>query len=312
MTGVSPQGYLLGREGQIFLPTGRSVPAAYDRETGKLQYYRSQPTSWGNRWGGCWAFIADGLLFNWRCHIGPDIDVLLGEFKPDKNDGMVAFDAKTGKELREFPGKLDAVVADGVLYATGSGAVTAYDLAKWIKGAKAADCTKWEASHGRAYAIVLAGKTLLVGGQGTVTAFDAARGKQLWQDKVKGQARGLAVADGRLLVSTTAGDIVCYGGEAVEQPAVVSAKQKAPAFDNERTAALARRILDETGTREGFCLALGAGDGELLYHLASESMLTICCVEPSKRRARRVREALDGAGLHGVRVMVHQLSLIHI
>ena len=309
MTGVSPQGYVLGREGQIFLPTGRSVPAAFNRTTGELDYYRSQPTSWGNRWGGCWAFIADGLLFNWRCHIGPDIDILLGEFKPDKNDGMVAFDAKTGKELREFTGKLDAVVADGVLYATGSGTVTAYDLAKWIKGAKAADCTKWEASHGRAYAVVLAGKTLLVGGQGTVTAFDAAGGKQLWQDKVKGQARGLAVADGRLLASTTAGGIVCYGGEAVEQPAVVSAKQQAPAFDDERTAALARRILDETGTREGFCLALGAGDGELLYHLASESMLTICCVEPSKRRASRVRKALDGAGLHGVRVMVHQGSL---
>ncbi|MFW6164244.1 MAG: PQQ-binding-like beta-propeller repeat protein, partial [Planctomycetota bacterium] len=148
MTGVSPQGYLLAREGQLFVPTGRSVPAAFDRGTGKLQYYRSQPTTWGHRWGGCWAFLAEGLLFNWRCHVGPDIDVMLGEYEPDKDDGMVCFDAATGKEVREVTGKLDAVVSDGVLYATGGGKVAAYPLKQWVGGAKPADCARWEAVVG--------------------------------------------------------------------------------------------------------------------------------------------------------------------
>ena len=313
MTGVTPQGLLLAQGGQLFVPTGRNVPAAYDRETGKLLYYRSAPTNWGNRWGGSWNFLAGGLLFGWRCHIGPDIDVLLGEYPPDKNDGIVCFEAKTGKEIREFAGKLDAVVNGDALYASGGGKVTAYDLKAWLKGAKAADCTRWEADHARAYALIMAGNTLFVGGKDTVTAIDAAKGKVLWHDKVKGQARSLAVAGGSLLVSTTEGRIACYGAKPVDKPAVVSPKKAPSRFEGDKpdseAATLARRILEETGKTEGLCLALGAGDGRLLYHLAKQSKLTIYCVEPSARRAAEVRDALDAAGLHGVRVTVHRGSL---
>ena len=38
-------------------------------------------------------------------------------------------------------------------------------------------------------------------------------GEQVWSANVDGEARGLAVADGRLLVSTTAGKIYCSGKE---------------------------------------------------------------------------------------------------
>jgi len=33
VTGVAPQGYVFGQEGLLFLPTGRNVPAAYDRRS---------------------------------------------------------------------------------------------------------------------------------------------------------------------------------------------------------------------------------------------------------------------------------------
>jgi len=312
MTGVAPQGYVLGHPGQVLLPTGRSVPAAYDRDTGKLLYYRSQPTNWGNRWGGAWNFLAKGLLFCRRAGLGPDVDVRLGECPPSKDDGIVAFDAATGKERREFPGKLDAVVRGDTLYATGSGKVTAYALEAWLKGAKAPSCTRWETPHGRAYSLILAGDTLAVGGQGTVTAIDAEKGQVVWQDKVDGQARSLAVADGRLLVSTTSGRIVCYGPKAVASPLVIAPKRDSspPASDEAgAAAALARRILEETGKRAGYCLALGTGDGRLVHELAKQSELTITCAEPDAARAAAARQALDAAGLYGVRVAVHEGSL---
>jgi len=63
VTGVAPQGYVLGHDGQLFVPTGRNVPAAYDRDTGKLLYYHSRPTTWGDRWGGSWNMLSGGLLF---------------------------------------------------------------------------------------------------------------------------------------------------------------------------------------------------------------------------------------------------------
>ena len=312
VTGVAPQGYLLGGEDQLFLPTGRSVPAAYDRNTGRTSYYRSRPTSWGDRWGGSWNMLAGGLLFGWRCHVGPDINVQLGEYPPDKNDGIVAFDAKTSAVKRDFPGKLCAVVKHGRLYMSGSGNVTAYDFESWSRGAKPADCVKWETPHGRAYSLIMAGETLVVGGEGTVTAIGADKGEVLWQDKVDGQARSLAVADGRLLVSTTEGRITCYGPEAVADPPVVSPNPDASAYPGDgpgSAAATARRFLDRTGKAAGYCLVLGAGDGELLYHLAKLSELTICCLEPDRQKVASARRALDKAGLYGVRVVIHQGSL---
>jgi len=309
MTGVCPQGYLLAWDELLFVPTGRNVPAAFDRRSGKLLYYRSQPTSWGNRWGGTWAFLADGVLFNWRCHIGPDIDAHMGEYQPDKNDGIVCFDAATGKELREVTGKLDAVVHNGTLYASGGGKISAYDFKDWLKGSKTA---KWETPHDRCYALILAGDTLYAGGRGTVTAISATDGKVLWRDKIEGQARALAVADGRLLVSTTAGRLVCYGPERLAKPPVVSLPKRVPSLLAEAdadTAALAARILAETGKREGYALALGAGDGRLLYQLVRTSKLTIYCLEPSARRVAELRQAFDAAGLYGTRVVIHRGSL---
>jgi len=306
MTGVTPQGYLLGQGDQLFVPTGRNLPAAFDRQTGKLLYYRSQPSSWSNRWGGSWNFLAGGTLFGWLCHIGPDIDVLEGEYPPDKNDGMVAFDARSGKERREVRGKLCAVASGKTLYATGSGKLTAYDLAAWLKRAPADKCTRWEADQGRTYALILAGGTLFAGGQGTVTAFDAATGKQVWSDKLEGQARSLAVADGRLLVSTTKGHIVCYGADTVaEAPVVALAKPPAESAGDADAAALARQVLEDTGKTEGCCLVLGASDGQLVRQLVRQSKLYVYCIEPSARRTAALREALDATGLYGVRAVVH-------
>ena len=313
VTGVAPQGYVFGDPSQLFLPTGRNVPAAYDRGSGELLYYHSRPRSWGDRWGGSWNMLAGGLLFGWRCHVAPDTNVRLGEFSPDKNDGLAAFDAKTGAIRRDCPGKLCAVVAGDRLFMSGSGKVSAYDFASWTRGAKPADCTRWETPHGRAYSLILAGRTLLVGGQGTVTAIAADSGEVLWQEKVEGQARSLAVADGKLLVSTTAGRIACYGPEAIADPPEISPKPDASAFADEGpdspAAATARRILEHTGKRAGYGLVLGAGDGRLLHELAKQSDLTIHCVEPDADKVASVRRALDKAGLYGLRVAIHHGSL---
>ena len=229
VTGVAPQGCVLAHDGQLFVPTGRNVPAAFDCRTGQLLYYHSRPRSWGDRWGGTWNMLAGGLLFGWRCHFEPDGDVRLGEFQPVNDDGLIAFDAKTGEIRRDFPGKLRAVVHNGTLYMSGSGRIDAYDFDSWARGAKLSECTKWSAPHDRAYAMILAGKTLVVGGQGTVTALSTDTGQVLWKDQVPGQARSLAVADGRLLVSTTTGQISCYGPKAVDEPRVISSEAQTPA-----------------------------------------------------------------------------------
>ena len=312
MTGVTPQGYMVAHGGRLFVPTGRNVPAAYDAETGKLLYYHSRPNTWGNRWGGSWAFASGGRLFNWLNHVGPDIDVRAGESKPWPKDGLVVFDCETGKVKRELIGKLRAVVKDDILYTSGAGKVTAFDFKALMGGAKPDKCTKWETPHERAYELIMAGDTLLVGGQDTVTAIGAAKGKALWKSAVEGQARGLAAADGRVLVSTSTGQIACFGPEQVADPPVISPKAEPSPYEGDDSSAAARmaqRIIEKTGVTSGFCLALGAGDCRLAYELAKRTDLKVWCLEADAQKVEAARQALDAASVYGARVVVHQGSL---
>jgi len=311
---VAPQGSILGHKGQFFLPTGRSVPAAFDRNTGTMQYYHSQPDSWGNRWGGTWFFLHEGLMIGWRNHFTPDTDVVIGEGDPTAEDGLVAFDTATGKRRQELPGKFRAVVDQGVLYASGLGMIGAYGLDAWL--ANGTLNKAWETAEGRTYALVKAGPVLVAGGRGTITVYEAKSGQTLWEAKTDGQVRSLAVADGRLLASTTTGQILCYGGTPVAAPPVQARQKDTAALDAGPGAAAAKAqaqsIVADTGKRAGYGLLLGVGDGQFPYQLVCESALTVFCVEPDAAKAAAVRQALDAAGLYGPRAVVHTGELAAI
>jgi outer membrane protein assembly factor BamB len=305
---VVPQGPMLGHRGQFFLPTGRSVPAAFDRDTGALQYYRSAPDNWGQRWGGTWGFLSDGLLIGWRNHHVDDVEVVFGEADPTADDGLVAFDTTTGKRRQELPGKVRALIDQRVLYASGLGKIGAYDLDAWL--ATGALAKKWEADEGRTYVLIKAGPALVTGGRGTITVLSAETGQTLWDAKTDGQVRSLAVAGGCLLASTTEGEILCYGGSATTTTTPVrhapqadtTALDAAPGAAEAK--AQAQRIVADTGIAAGYCLLLGVGDGQLPYQLTRESAVTVFCLEPDVTLAAAARQAFAAAGLYGPRVVV--------
>ena len=58
---------------------------------------------------------------------------------------------------------------------------------------------RWDVACPCDQSLILAGGTLVAGGDGQVTAFAADSGRSLWTGRVQGAAKGLAVADGRLL-----------------------------------------------------------------------------------------------------------------
>ena len=73
------------------------------------------------------------------------------------------------------------------------------------------DCFAWKVPCTSANALVLAGDTLFAGGGGIVEAFSVETGERVWSHEVSGVADGLAVAQGRLFVSTDAGNIYAFG-----------------------------------------------------------------------------------------------------
>ncbi len=71
-------------------------------------------------------------------------------------------------------------------------------------------CYLWRVRCNLPQSLILSGETLIAGGNGQVAAYNAADGKTLWQGQVDGNAYGLAVANGYLLVSTDSGAVYAF------------------------------------------------------------------------------------------------------
>ncbi|MGY8688626.1 MAG: outer membrane protein assembly factor BamB family protein [Verrucomicrobiales bacterium] len=74
-------------------------------------------------------------------------------------------------------------------------------------------CELWAKELPTPIGFMLAGKTLFVGGDGTVAAYQADTGDELWKHAVDGRAYGLAAANGQLMVSTDSGSIHCFASK---------------------------------------------------------------------------------------------------
>ena len=69
---------------------------------------------------------------------------------------------------------------------------------------------KWKIHCEHPIGFAMGGNTLYVGGDGTVQAYDASNGEKQWAAKIEGKGYGLAISNGRLLVSTDRGYIHCF------------------------------------------------------------------------------------------------------
>ena len=264
-SGITAQGYLAVGDEQLFVPTGRAVPAALDRKTGKLQYFHLQRYG---QLGGSTISLAGKYLVN----------------------GTRLFDPKTGKAAR---GAIDAsLLADtpgGIVY--------------YAKGKVSMHGAKWFIDAPGGSALIVAGDRAVSGGAGKVAVIDMKTRKLAWSADVRGEALSLAVSGRKLFVSTDNGAIYCFaaGPKGGEMTQAVQAK---PYGDNV-AAATAKAILDKTGVTEGYCADLACGDGALAFELARQSKLTIYAVDSDPAAVAAARKKLRAAGLYGTRVTIH-------
>jgi outer membrane protein assembly factor BamB len=317
-TGVCPQGYMLASDRLLLVPSGRTTAAAYDRETGELVYYQPylyqqpySPEGWDNRAnGGSWSLIADDIFFSPK-HRGaaPDLDATFGESDPRPGDGLAVYSLATGLRELDITGKNQALVSDGILYAVGSGEVVAVDLAGLRKTGKFENNVKWSAPHGRVYSMTLAGDTLLLGGTDKVSAFGIADGDLTWSGETGVQARGLAVANGRLIIAGNDGSLTCFQTGSVSIPSLHAREELSWNVDvNHDQISLAADVVTKSGVSQGFALVLGQSNTSLPLALASQTDLHVISVLNNSDDRDRERQRLLTTGLHGSRVVVDQLE----
>lgn len=379
---LSPQGYLLATKDILFVPSGRSLAASFDKKTG--EYIAKPEPGWrsdaGGQIGGTQAFLADDQIyavgehhilaldqekqksgFGWfsgtQMTLAGDMAYMASGVKISAVDRIKHAEgtrirhahemaiAKISAELRKHPALAEAKKFQAAESATRKAkeaaeksptpenqaalqkaqteltAVAAkYEplriayKARQDESAKhkadlasAADVgVKWTLESPHQSALIIAGATLFAGGKGEVIAIDTETGKQTWQTAVDGEARGLAVSDGHLVVSTTTGRVYVFGTKAAE---VIAAKKPNDFPSDEAHAKAAEAILKQTGVTKGFCLVLGNDQGQLAYELAKRSDLIVFGVDADEKKVAAARAALLPTGLYGPRITVDHLDL---
>jgi outer membrane protein assembly factor BamB len=295
--GVAPQGPLVLAGDKLLVPGGRSVPACYDRHTGRLLHFRLADSS---KRGG-----------------GPSVQVSLGRAAGNLFvNGPGAFDLDSGDYLGLV--SEPAIVSDGILYAATPTQCRALALRGAVRTIESVD-RKGQRTTRKALAPVCIGvaKTpkitclvkaetrLFAGTPGKVFAlelpFRGGQNAHSWEAAIDGTPVHLAFGDGRLVVSTREGRIYCFGpgeGPPSHLPFVPTPLAPAPEEWRARTA----RILRETGVKEGYCIVWGAGSGHLIRELLRQSRLYLIVVEPDARKVEVLRDELIAARVHGERI----------
>lgn len=334
---LSPQGYLLAKDELLVVPSGGSLPGVFDLKSNKLLHKRTH--SWrgaaGGVVGGTRALLADGQLYS-----GGEHHLLA----MDERTGDVGFGYFEGRQM--------AIQGDSAYILTGTRLArlnrleyaaasrkrhtleeNMSRLSRELRSKKGAEADAlreqirtlaaeqkelepigivWSTKTEDDQALLAAGNVVIVGGPSRVTAYAADDGRQVWSHELKGDARGLSAANGRLIVSTDAGAIYCFGeAEAASAPLVTDLAPDTPAPDSQAALyrSAAAEILRRSGVTAGYCLVIGAEEGRLALELARQSQLKIYCIEPNAEKVAKARNRLNAAGLYGHRVAVHQEPL---
>ncbi len=294
-SGVAPQGYCVADASRLFVPTGRAVPAAFDRADGHFLYYQLQTNQ---QRGGSFATIVGSFLYNDGCLFDPETGLL---------------SARVGL------GTL-AVTPKGIVRAEGASLAEYHwvDLqrpdrkGKLIK-TRALQSDRLISCPKDVLALIVTGSDAICGEDGSVCAIDYSRQRnRWWSHDVEGRALALAYADGKLIVSTDRGVIHCFADDPKPVSPTVDSPNDGLAAGKPETAPWSRAavaILEKTKSGEGYCVDWGCGRGELALELARRSKLRIIAVDSDAKNVAAARDLLDKAGLYGNRVSVHLADL---
>lgn len=334
---LSPQGYFLASDDLLFVPSGRSLPAAIDRKTGEVVHKRSFSwrTTAGGVVGGAQALLANGQIFS----NGPHHLLAM-----DQKTGNVGFGWFAGRQM-VVDGE-DSFVATGTVvagldhmkYAVNSRRrheleMKVYDITRKLRGAGAKEAeyreklktlnkellkiadvgVTWQRETTDDSALLATRDLVFLGGEDIVTAYSRETGENVWSEAVEGNARGLATADGNVFVSTDAGKIYCFASadsDLKQQNPNVDLVQN-PYPEDSLTPVYhqaAEQILKNTGVKTGYCLVLDGEYGRLAFELARQSQLEIYVVESDARKVTAARAALAKTDLYGSRITVHQFD----
>jgi outer membrane protein assembly factor BamB/precorrin-6B methylase 2 len=294
--GVGPQGALVATQEMLIVPGGRSVPAVFDRNTGKQRYFELNAGSKGT--GGSWVTANDNHFYvhtrvkgtrqftlsdGVKTAFMPNEPVLDGDilYSAEFEDGVAKICAwkPDGTKIWDTPGdgRGDLVLAGGVLYAAGPSPDSGKDGS--------------------------AKKSLLTAIR--LPSAEAAS-KELWAIPLDGQIERLIAGNGKLVAVSLEGNVYVLGDKSDQHgrvPAEIAIQTKPSQIPMTNQSALttANELLEQ-GDAAGYALWFGAKDpGVLNAIVESEKFGQVVAVEQDAQQVESIRRQWDAMGFYGTR-----------
>jgi outer membrane protein assembly factor BamB len=290
VSGVAPQGYLLATDTSLIVPTGRAVPAVFERGDGKLRYYHLQKNQ---QRGGTRAVLTESSFLNAGC----------------------LFDVTTGDMTSQLGMGSAVATPGGVVRAEGrSLAIYRWKEVEKIdrKGvttkARSLVQDKLVPLEKEVLEFIITGSEAVIGYDSQISAIDYnGQRTEWWKQKVEGRVLGLAAGNGRVVATTDKGIVYLFDGSPAPLPVRAPIAEEKPL--DAAVMAEAKAILDASKIKEGYAVVLGAGHADFALALARQSDLQIISMETDEAIVQAARHRNASAGLYGTRVSVQVGSL---
>jgi outer membrane protein assembly factor BamB len=292
---ISPQGHLALLGDDLLVPGGRTLPAVFDRVSGRLKHF-----NFGGKGSGSYVVMA-----------AQDCFIAAHEM----------FRMSDGAALGKLPAELAGL--DLALATTGR-TITATSLRGEVEEKTVVD-RRGEPQKQFSYkpqsvekfepavpgqVLLRAGRRVFTAGDGALAAYDLDRALQTtgavqpdWSAAIEGEVWTMLAADGRLFVVTRDARLHCFAAAADgAAPPVEHALEVRPLAAGGASAADAAGTLrNAAGTGEGYAIAVELGRPGLIQELLQQTNFHVIAIDRDAERVGRMRREMDAAGLYGTR-----------
>ncbi len=299
---IAPQGYLVINGDTLLVPGGRSVPAAFDKKTGKMKYFLYEKRQGGSAVtsAGKYFFVQqDRFSIKDGTHVGAgkgEVFSQNAEFYYSYSTNSIRSNAISGNVIKKTTTDRRGRKVTKVSFENKN---------NWVM-----EIPKIKIDH--VYAKV--GSRLFVGGKSLVAAFETnlknGEKKKVtpqWSAKVKGYVWNIIAADDKLFVVTDEHLIYCFG-ESDIQPKTTFNDQPSlwPSYADRGSFKInVTTLKTKLKLSEGYAVVLGVNSGQLIRELLKQTKLRLIVIEKDKKKVDQFRLRLASEGHYGNRVSVH-------
>ena len=270
---VAPQGSFVITGDRLLVAGGRSVPAAFDVNTGEELYYHLAASG---KTGGAFSCGNDRIYFNHH-----------------RGRMTWMYDSRTGAKLVSDAGEYPVVDGD-TIYFSGTKITAA------VLNARNQLDTLWTLNVPATNDLIKAGNWLYAADSTGINAIRL-NGKKpelaMVYPSTKVISRLLA-SNGKLIAVTDDGTIMAYG----DKPYIALTERPLAKGTTKAGLRITKKIINTSGATEGYALVFGTNNIRLLKGLISMTSLSVTAIEKDRNRIAELRDYFDKQGVKAGRL----------